>query len=192
MKTAPLVVAFCLCFTFSNSQNESTEIVQDFIENFNNKDSIATLSSLHKNYKEYWNASLMHSGRKDFAHYFSWSSVMQEHEEIEVLASNDKEVIVNSTYYSDVDKLLGKMPYKCKKTYTLSKGKIVKVVSSKHEKYDYYQSKRKRAFIKFKNWLRKNHNLKREDFAMNRKDAIKMRDIVLEFSLKQESLANRD
>jgi len=191
MKTIYFTVIFCLFFLFSNSQNENSKIVQDFIEHFNKKDSIATLNTLHKNFTEYWNTLKVYENKSDYSNYYSWSKVMQDFEEIEIVSNTKNKIVVNSIYYSDLDKLLGKMPYKSKKTFIISKGKILKIISSKNKGYDSYQNKRRSAYIKFKNWLSRNHDLKRNDFKMNRKDALKMRKIVFEYLAKDE-IVERD
>ncbi|APY00454.1 hypothetical protein [Lacinutrix venerupis] len=191
MKITYLTFVFCLFLSFSNSQNNNTKIVKDFIENFNKKDSIATLDALHKNFAEYWNTLQVYKNKKEYSNYYSWSSVMQDYEEIEIISDTKNKIVVNSTYYSDLDKLLGKLPYKSKKTFILSKGKILKIISERNKGYTAYQNKRKSAYIKFKNWLSRNHNLKRNDFKMNRNDALKMRKIVLEYISKDE-IVDRD
>ena len=83
------------------------------------------------------------------------------------------------------------MPYKSKKIFILSNGKILKIISSKNKGYDSYQNKRRSAYIKFKNWLSRTHKLKRSDFEMNRKDALKMKRIVFEF-LSKDEIVDRD
>jgi len=191
MKTSYLAIAFCFFLSTSNSQDKNTEIVKAFIENFNKKDSIATLNNLHKNFSEYWQSSIINQNKKEYSNHYSWGKVMQDFEEIEIISVKGEQVVVNSTYYSDLDKLLGKLPYKCKKTYVISNGKILKIISTKSKGYDYYQNKRKSAFIKFKNWLSRTHKLKRNNFKMNNKDAVKMKKIVLGYLAKDE-IVERD
>ena len=184
MKTTYLTLVFCFFMVSAFSQEEKTVIVENFIENFNKKDSTAVFNVLHKNFAEYWQSSVINKNRKEYSNYYSWSNVMQEYEEIEIISTKGNKVVVNSTYYSDLDKLLGKLPYKCKKTFVISKGKIVKIISDKHKRYDYYQNKRKSAYIDFKNWLYKNHKLKRQDFTLSLKDAKKMKKIITEYLSK--------
>ena len=191
MKTAYLALLLCFFLSISNSQNDNSKIVEDYIENFNKKDSVATFNTLHKNFSEYWNTILVSKNKREYSGYYSWGTVMQDKEEIEIVSSVGKKVVVNSSYYSDLDQLLGKMPYKCKKTFIISKGKIIKIVSSKNKRYDLYQNKRKSAFIPFKNWLSRTHKLKRRDFNMNHKDALKMKNIVFEYLTKDE-IVDRD
>lgn len=191
MKTTYLAIVFCLFLSISNSQNKNTEIVEQFIENFNKKDSTATLNTLHKNYIESWYKLPINSSKRDFSKAYSWANVMHEYEEIEIISTSSKEVVVNSIYYSDLDELLGNMPYKCKKKFVISNGKIIKIINTKNKRYDLYQNKRKNTYVKFKNWLRKNHDLIRTDFKMNRKDALKMKKIVLEYLVKDE-IVERD
>ena len=191
MKTSYLVFMLCLFLSFCNAQDDNTKIVKDFIESFNKKDSIATLNTLDKNFVENWYKLVINENKQEYSKSYSWATVMQEYEEFEIVSSNGKEVVVNSIYYSDLDELLGNMPYKCKKKFVISKGKIIKIISSKGKGYDLYQNKRKSAYIKFKNWLRKNYDLKRSDFKINRKDALKMKKIVLEY-LSQNEIVERD
>jgi len=176
----------CFFLTFSNAQEESTEIVKNYIENFNKKDSIATLNSLHKRFEELWQNSVINESKKEYAKQFTWSRVMNEYEEIEIISATPKSVVVNSVYFSDLDRSLGKMPYKCKKKFIISKGKIIKIISLKNKGYDLYQSKRKRAYVSFKNWLYKKHRLRRNSFKMNHKDAKKMKSIVYQYMSQNE------
>lgn len=148
MKTTYLSLVFCFFMVSAFSQEEKTVIVENFIENFNKKDSTAVFGILH-NFAEYWQSSIINKNKKEYSKYYSWSNVMQEYEEIEIISTNGNKVVVNSTYYSDLDKLLGKLPYKCKKTFVLSKGKIIKIISDKHMRYDYYQNKRKKCLYRF-------------------------------------------
>lgn len=186
MKTIYLTIAFCLILSVTNSQNRNAEIVQQYIENFNTKDSIATLDFLKKDFIEYWQSSVINKNKREYSKYFSWSSVMKEYEIIEIVSDKGNKVIVNSTYYSDLDKILNKLPYKCKKTFILSKGKISKIISSKNKGYDLYQNKRKKAFLPFKNWLFVNYGLRRQDFKINRKGAKQMKKIVIEYVSKDK------
>jgi len=186
MKLTYLMACLCLFLTFSNAQNANTEIIQDFIDNFNNRDSTATLNSLHKKFSEYWQSSLIYKNKKEYSKYLSWGTVMNEHEDIEIIKTTGNKVVVHSTHYSDLDKSLGKMPYKSKKTFIISKGKIIKIVSTKYKGYDIYQNKRKYAFIKFKNWLSKKYKLRRSDFKMNRKDALKLKKIIFEYMAQEK------
>ena len=188
MKTTYLALVFCFFLSFSDSQNKNVELVESFVKNFNNKDSIATLNLLHKNFGEYWNTLAISENKKEYSQYYSWSTIMQDYEEIEIVSATGKKVVVNSTYYSDLDKLLDKMPYKCKRTFLISNGKITKIINSKNKGYDLYQNKRKSAYIKFKNWLSKTHKLKRQDFEMNYEDALKMRNIVMEYILESDEV----
>lgn len=193
MKTAYLALVFCFFLSFSNSQNKNVAIVEDYIKSFNNKDSIPTLNLIHKSFGEYWNTLTVTKSKREYSNYYAWSNIMQDYEEVEVVSATGKKVVVNSTYYSDLDKLLGKMPYKCKKTFIVSNGKILKIISAKNKGYDLYQNKRKSAYIKFKNWLSKTHKLKRRDFKMNQEDALKMKNIVMEYlSETEEVIVERD
>ena len=187
MKKSYLTLILCLFLISAFSQNKNLKIVEDYIENFNKKDSIATINMLHKNFMEYWQStSVINKNKKEYAHYYSWANIMQENEEIEIVSTKGNTVVVNSTYYSDLDKLLGKLPYKCKKTFVISKGKIIKIINDKNNRYDYYQNKRKSAFINFKNWLHKTHGLKRQDFKINHRDAKKMKKIILDYISENE------
>lgn len=187
MKKSYLTLILCLFLISAFSQNKNLKIVEDYIENFNKKDSIATINMLHKNFMEYWQStSVINKNKKEYAHYYSWANIMQENEEIEIVSTKGNTVVVNSTYYSDLDKLLGKLPYKCKKTFVISKGKIIKIINDKNNRYDYYQNKRKSAFINFKNWLNKTHGLKRQDFKLNHKYAKKMKKIILDYISENE------
>ncbi len=187
MKKSYLTLILCLFLISAFSQNKNLKIVEDYIENFNKKDSIATINMLHKNFMEYWQStSVINKNKKEYAHYYSWANIMQENEEIEIVSTKGNTVVVNSTYYSDLDKLLGKLPYKCKKTFVISKGKIIKIINDKNKRYDYYQNKRKSAFINFKNWLNKTHGLKRQDFKLNHKYAKKMKKIILDYISENE------
>lgn len=187
MKKSYLTLILCLFLISAFSQNKNLKIVEDYIENFNKKDSIATINMLHKNFMEYWQStSVINKNKKEYAQYYSWANIMQENEEIEIVSTKGNTVVVNSTYYSDLDKLLGKLPYKCKKTFVISKGKIIKIINDKNKRYDYYQNKRKSAFINFKNWLNKTHGLKRQDFKLNHKYAKKMKKIILDYISENE------
>lgn len=192
MKTTYLLLAFCLYVTFGNAQTESTKIVEDFIENFNKKDVKATLGALHSNFKEYWQSSLINKDKSDFADFLSWAAIMDEKEEIEIVNVTSKKVTVISTYHSSLDKVVDNKPYKCKKTYVLSKGKIVKILNTKNGDYDKYQKERKAAFTPFSKYLMNKHKLKRTDFEIVKSDALKMKDIVSEFVTNKETLVNRD
>lgn len=182
MKTTYLSFLFCFFLVSGFSQDQKKAIVENFIENFNKKDSTAVFEVLHKNFTEYWQKLVVNEDKKDYSKFFSWAKEMQENEEIEIVSVKGNKVVVNSTYYSDLDRLLGKLPYKCKKTFVLSNnGKIIKIISDKHKSYDYYQNKRKSSYISFKNWLRSTHGLKRQDFSLNLEDAKKMKSILLEY-----------
>lgn len=191
MKTTYLIILFCFVLSINNAQNKSTEIVKEFIENFNKKDSTATLNILHKNFSEYWESSIINRTKNDYSNHYSWGNVMNDFEEIEIVSVKGKKVIVISTFYSDLDKLLGKLPYRSKKTYVIANGKILKIISEKNKDYNYYQNKRKSAYIKFKNWLSSTHQLKRSDFKINNQDAVKMKKIILQYLAKDE-IVERD
>ncbi len=181
MKKLYLLIISCFFFLGCISQN-NVELVNEFIQSYNKKDSIKTFNLLHQDFSELWGNEITIISKKDFRYNYSWGKVMNDMEEIVIIKTEQNFVETISTYYSDRDKLLGIPPYKSKRIYKIKDHKIIKIIGGKFEGYNEYDQARRKQYEVFFEWLSKNYGLKPSDFPFDKKGAEKLISIINKYN----------
>ena len=164
------------CNTQSNDK-----IVSEFIQSYNNKDSLKTFNLLHKDFTELWENNTVIPNKTDYTKNYAWGKVMNDLEEIKIVKTDSNFVETISTYYSDRDKILGINPYKSKRTYEIKHGKIIQIVGGEFDEYKEYDEPRREQYQVFFDWLSKNYNLEASDFPFDKNGAEKLKKILIEY-----------
>ncbi|GEM_PF-2510744 len=183
MKKTYLLIFSCFLFFGSNSQTNH-QLVNEFIESYNDKDSLRTFNLLHDDFIELWEKDTVINNKTDYSKNYAWGKVMNDLEVIEIIKMDSNFVETISTYYSDRDRLLDISPYKSKRVYELKNGKILKVTGGKFDGYEEYDSPRREKYAAFFTWLSKNHNLEPSDFAFDKNGAEKLKKKIIEYTRK--------
>jgi hypothetical protein len=183
MKKTYLLILSCFLFFACKSQS-NIQIVNEFIQSYNDKDSLKTFNSLHKDFIELWEKDTVINSKLDYCKNYSWGKIMNDSEKIQITNNNANSVVTISTYYSDRDKLMGINPYKSKRIYEISDGKISRITGGEFSDYQKYDKPRREKYQRFTEWLTKNYELELSDFSFDKKGAEKLRKILLEYKRK--------
>lgn len=180
MKKIYLLIFSCFLFLRCNSQN-NIQVVNEFIKSYNNKDSIMTFNLLHENFIELWEKDTVIRNKTDYSKNYSWGKVMNDIEVVEIIKTDSSFVETISTYYSKRDKLLGISPYKSKRVYKISNGKIIKIIGGEFDGYLEYDKPRREQYQVFFKWLSKNYDLEPSDFPFDKNGAEKLKEKIIEY-----------
>ena len=180
MKKSYLIILSLFSFLSCYSQN-NVKVVNEFIEFYNNKDSLKTLNILHKDFVELWKKDTVIQNKTSYSKHYSWGKVMHDLEEIKVIKTDSNFIETISTYYSDRDKLLKISPYKSKRIYEIKDRKIIKIVGGEFDGYKAYEKPRRAQYALFFKWLSNNHNLNPSDFPFNKNGAEELKSLLIAY-----------
>ena len=180
MKQAYLFL-FCFLFFIGCRSQNNVQIINEFIQSYNNKDSIKTFNLLCKDFIELWEKDTVINTKMDYFKNFNYGKVMNDSEEIEVTKTDANFVETISTYYSARDKLLEIKPFKSKRIYEISEGEIIKIIGEEFDGYEEYEKSRKQKYQVFFKWLSENYGLGPADFPFDKTGAEELKKLLIEY-----------
>lgn len=172
-----------ICVLNSCNSQSNTEIVEDFIRHYNEKDSVNFFNGIQDNFIQTWEITdTVIRSKASLADNYAWGVIMEDREEIELLKTTDSAVEVLSHYYCFRDSILNLGPYECLKTFYLKDGKVAKIEEHKSENWENLMIPRREKYNLFFLWLESTHYLNSSDLPFNRDGALLLKKMLVEFS----------
>lgn len=181
MKTILIFIFFLSSFvTRTYSQTYSNrELVGEFIEAYNDKDSVKVMHLLHQDFVELFESDTTIPSKTSYAHNYAWGKQMNDKIAFEIIHSDSNTVKIKSSYYCFRDKVLNLGPFVSQRCYIIKSNQIFMVIET-YEEQNYVN--RRTEYQAFFDWLKHNKNLSANDFPFNNQGAVSLKIALKEYA----------